>query len=300
MNFKLCKVVCLLLIATILFSAVQVSQAQADFSPLVLVIVPVGEFNSKQWKALKLFCLDFLPSFFKKYYNLDLKVKLENPVLKDYRLSFQELEDIKISHASKGDLVLVVSEHKVPLEIYQQYPEGILGFIWWEGKLGYAQINILGLKPGPTTSPKSLIKFGYQTIAHEVAHALCFHYQTKVANPHSLNFTLNYLEYASQWLEKVIKIKITLDLQIQENFIETTIFNQGEFEVEFLWILQVKDKMGRVVNLNYIKGVILPQSDLKFKFPISKFGVEYEIFIWESWERPIPLTESKEIIIGVE
>ena len=72
------------------------------------------------------------------------------------------------------------------------------------------------------------------------------------------------------------------------------ISNTALTEQEMLYIVQIRDKDLHVIQLSFVSGFIPAQKTLTFGVSWTpKFSGEYriEIFVWESWQKPKPLSE---------
>ena len=83
-------------------------------------------------------------------------------------------------------------------------------------------------------------------------------------------------------------------------WIKSDMKNKLSTEQEFTYIVQIKDKDGFPVTINWVDGVLTP--DMAFAPSLSwlpeEEGVYFaEIFVWHSMENPIPLSSSIRTII---
>ena len=82
----------------------------------------------------------------------------------------------------------------------------------------------------------------------------------------------------------------------------SNITNVGFRSQSFLYIVQIKDLSGRVVYMSFIQGSIQPDKtvSLGIAWTPEKFGTyKVEVFTWESWEKPTPLSEPAEAEVVV-
>jgi hypothetical protein len=83
-------------------------------------------------------------------------------------------------------------------------------------------------------------------------------------------------------------------------WIKSDLKNKLSIEQEFTYIVQIKDKHGYPVTINWVDGVMTP--DMSFAPSLSwvpeEEGVYYaEIFVWHSLDNPVPLSSSIRTII---
>ncbi len=83
-------------------------------------------------------------------------------------------------------------------------------------------------------------------------------------------------------------------------WIKSDLKNKLSIEQEFTYIVQIKDKHGYPVTINWVDGVMTP--DMSFAPSLSWVpedeGVYFaEIFVWHSMDNPVPLSSSIRTII---
>jgi len=83
-------------------------------------------------------------------------------------------------------------------------------------------------------------------------------------------------------------------------WIKSDLKNKLSTEQEFTYIVQIKDKDGYPVTINWVDGVMTP--DMSFAPSLSwlpeEEGVYFaEIFVWHSMENPVPLSSSIRTIL---
>ena len=82
----------------------------------------------------------------------------------------------------------------------------------------------------------------------------------------------------------------------------TKISNKAVIEQETLYIIQVKNEIGRVVHLAYISGKIPPKTTLPLAVewtPKNPGTYTIEAYAWKNWKEPVPLSQptSQTIIV---
>jgi hypothetical protein len=83
-------------------------------------------------------------------------------------------------------------------------------------------------------------------------------------------------------------------------WIKSDLKNKLSSEQEFTYIVQIKDKHGYPVTINWVDGVMT--ADMSFAPSLSwvpeEEGVYFaEIFVWHSMENPVPLSSSIRTIL---
>jgi hypothetical protein len=84
--------------------------------------------------------------------------------------------------------------------------------------------------------------------------------------------------------------------------LQSEVSNTGPRDQPFLYIVQIKDSEGRVIFLNFVQGV-MPAGEsvpLGIQWVPEKFGTYIvEVFTWESWDKPTPLSPEAELKVYV-
>jgi hypothetical protein len=84
--------------------------------------------------------------------------------------------------------------------------------------------------------------------------------------------------------------------------LQSEVSNTGTRDQAFLYIIQIKDFTGKVVFLNFIQGTMPTGKSIpiRIQWVPEKFGVyTVEVFTWESWDKPTPLSSKAESEIHV-
>ncbi len=85
--------------------------------------------------------------------------------------------------------------------------------------------------------------------------------------------------------------KITVGIPV---LISSNITNKATFNIDMLYIVQIKDAEGRVVNLNFVEGTVPAKKSYLFSIAWTpeKEGVyKVEVYTWRSWVEPVALSK---------
>ncbi|RJX15365.1 hypothetical protein CW703_06435 [Candidatus Bathyarchaeota archaeon] len=85
--------------------------------------------------------------------------------------------------------------------------------------------------------------------------------------------------------------KITVGIPV---LISSNITNKATFNIDMLYIVQIKDAEGRVVNLNFVEGTVPAKKSylLSIAWTPEKEGVyKVEVYTWRSWVEPVALSK---------
>ncbi|MFQ5941134.1 MAG: hypothetical protein ACE5KA_05480 [Nitrososphaerales archaeon] len=85
--------------------------------------------------------------------------------------------------------------------------------------------------------------------------------------------------------------------------IQTELANDERQDIALTYIVQVTDAQGFTAMVSWIKGIVLkPSMSIKpaiFWIPEDKGDFKVEIFVWESFQNPTPLSQPKTLKIGI-
>ena len=84
--------------------------------------------------------------------------------------------------------------------------------------------------------------------------------------------------------------------------IQAKLTNNEKSTVPLTYIVVIKDSEDFTVMISWIKSAIKPNMDIKptiFWIPENKGNYNVELFIWESFKNPIPLSDTENLNIIV-
>jgi hypothetical protein len=73
------------------------------------------------------------------------------------------------------------------------------------------------------------------------------------------------------------------------------VHNNQEYEQDFVFIIQIKEKDGSIVSLSWIGGQLTPNQDLEVSqswSPTKSGKYSIETFVWSSLSNPLPLSDT--------
>ncbi len=112
-----------------------------------------------------------------------------------------------------------------------------------------------------------------------------------------LPLTVSELQLLSPEGAPLISVEQGQPVQLQSE-----VSNTGTRDQPFLYIVQIKDSKGKVIFLNFIQGTMPTGKSIPIgiQWVPENFGVyTVEVFTWESWDKPTPLSQKAESEIHV-